>query len=90
MPNDLELFDEPPRDGGVYLKRKDGQYQRIEAATVAAPVGATHAARRNAALDPSPVLAPAPDSVPDWRAARTVAVAMPPDAFTDTSDSSGS
>ncbi|GEM_PF-6477563 len=58
----IEIFDQPPNDGGIYQKRKDGKYVRIAAPTVPAPVGITHAARRQgmpAAPAPEPLAAPA-------------------------------
>ncbi len=95
MPNDPDLFDEPPSDGGVYLKRKDGRYQRLEAATKPAPIGATHTQRRAgtapAAPDaPTAAPAPVPVAAPDPRggqATHEAASAWAPDTFTDTSDS---
>lgn len=48
-----EVFETPPNDGGIYLKRRDGRYERIVASTVPAPIGATHAARRQDAPEPS-------------------------------------
>lgn len=47
-----ELFDQPPKDGGVYQKLKTGQYVRIASATKPAPIGATHAERRQGAIGP--------------------------------------